>query len=208
MDTITNHILIDILSSCKNEMDYIIIRIILNSCAVLLGCKPASTVTFANQYTPYNTFSLWDRYKEVIIKNSRLSFYELHKSEKFHLILTYDYNKLNHILNECDITMFLGKLGYRESSSIENKLNILKEKYDSKIPHEIGVFLGLPLKDVRGFMGDTSLKYSCSQGWKIYNDKEPSISLFKQYELCKKGIIHILEGSKNPLKILQDYPVI
>ena len=40
------------------------------------------------------------------------------------------------------------------------------------VPHEIGIVLGYPLKDVAGFMGISRREFSCQGPWKIYGNPE------------------------------------
>ena len=50
-------------------------------------------------------------------------------------------------------------------------------------PHEIGLFLGYPPEDVRGFIRDpTVCKYSGC--WKVYGDVNAARSLFEAYRRC------------------------
>lgn len=53
------------------------------------------------------------------------------------------------------------------------------------IPHEIGIALGYPMKDVWGFMGITSEPCSGSCGWRIFGDPEPSLKKKLRYERAR-----------------------
>lgn len=53
------------------------------------------------------------------------------------------------------------------------------------IPHEIGIALGYPLKDVWGFMGISADHCSGSCGWRIFGDPEPSIKRKQRYEKAR-----------------------
>ncbi|MCF8382025.1 MAG: DUF3793 family protein [Chlorobium sp.] len=53
------------------------------------------------------------------------------------------------------------------------------------IPHEIGIALGYPLKDVWGFMGISTDSCSGSCGWKIFGDPEPSMRKKRRYEKAR-----------------------
>ncbi len=46
-----------------------------------------------------------------------------------------------------------------------------------EIPHEIGLALGYPVKDVLGYMGLQSLTCTGCCGWRIYGDPTPSLAM-------------------------------
>ncbi len=63
------------------------------------------------------------------------------------------------------------------------------------IPHEIGIALGYPMKDVWGFMGITSDPCSGTCGWRIFGDPEPSIRMKARYEQARLLASEYLEAA-------------
>ena len=66
------------------------------------------------------------------------------------------------------------------------------------IPHEVGVFIGYPVKDVRGFIhgGDKAQVERAS--WQVFGDPAESISRMERYreaEARAKRIINFKEGN-------------
>jgi hypothetical protein len=55
---------------------------------------------------------------------------------------------------------------------------------DMKFPHEIGVFLGYPLQDVKGFIENNGRNSKYTGLWKVYGDKAASIRMFEKYRKC------------------------
>ncbi|KPU44064.1 hypothetical protein OXPF_22300 [Oxobacter pfennigii] len=200
------HKLLFLTTELDDSINHLAQIIVLNSCAVLLGTKPACTITFSSMHKS-NTLELWNRHKEIVINNSKLTFYELYAGESFTVMLLYDEDKLNLKLNDGQSQFFLGSLGYDLNLSLDEKLLILKEKFKIGLPHEMGIFLGIPLKDVMGFTGYIPLPKLCNLGWVIYGSLEPSISLYKHYKICKTVMIELLLSDINPLDILNKYPV-
>ena len=41
-----------------------------------------------------------------------------------------------------------------------------------EFPHEIGLFLGYPLEDVKGFIENSAEGYKCVGCWKVYGDEQ------------------------------------
>lgn len=55
---------------------------------------------------------------------------------------------------------------------------------DADFPHEVGLFLGYPPADVRGFMENPCGGYKCTGCWKVYEDPEAAEKLFRKYKRC------------------------
>ena len=53
----------------------------------------------------------------------------------------------------------------------------------SGFPHEIGLFLGYPAEDVRGFIEEKE-SFKCVGAWKVYGDAEAAQKRFTQFEKC------------------------
>lgn len=69
------------------------------------------------------------------------------------LVYVYHAEQLRKLLFSCEVRMFLRSFGY-EYGSVAEAIGQLKGRMSGKFPHEIGVFLGYPLSDVRGFIDD------------------------------------------------------
>jgi hypothetical protein len=63
------------------------------------------------------------------------------------------------------------------------------------IPHEIGIALGYPMKDVWGFMGITSDPCSGTCGWRIFGNPESSIRKKARYQSARILASQYLEAA-------------
>jgi hypothetical protein len=61
-----------------------------------------------------------------------------------------------------------------------------------KIPDEIGIFLGYPLKDVMGFIGHASLKLTKVNGWRVYGDPRISDEKHNDFRKAKEYVNGLL----------------
>ena len=52
-------------------------------------------------------------------------------------------------------------------------------------PHEIGLFLGYPIEDVRGFIEQGGKDCKLSGYWKVYGDVQAARRLFRQFDRCR-----------------------
>lgn len=64
-----------------------------------------------------------------------------------------------------------------------NKL-ISKLRSKNDFPHEIGLFLGYPLEDVKGFVENKAGCSKCSGCWKVYGNEQETMELFEKYQKC------------------------
>ena len=56
----------------------------------------------------------------------------------------------------------------------------------AEFPHEIGLFLGYPPEDVRGFMENCACGQKCTGCWKVYGDEKAAQKRFDQYKKCTR----------------------
>ena len=114
------------------------------------------------------------------------------------LIYVYRPNKLKQDLEDCLARQLLTDLGYPVACSqrcIVRLVERIREK--SSFPHEIGLFLGYPPEDVRGFMEDGADKYKCTGCWKVYGNEESAKVLFARYKKCTKVYYEQWTGGKS-----------
>lgn len=76
---------------------------------------------------------------------------------------------------------------FKESYAVTNLIERVKNS--DEFPHEIGLFLGYPSKDVKGFIEDGSRACKYCGIWKVYDDVESAIKAFNKFEKCKKVYI-------------------
>jgi hypothetical protein len=57
---------------------------------------------------------------------------------------------------------------------------------NGQIPHEIGLALGYPVKDVLGYMGLESSPCTGLCGWRIYGDRDPSLRKSREFRRARQ----------------------
>lgn len=102
------------------------------------------------------------------------------------LILVYREKKLVNVLENENIQQFLKEYDY-EDFDIENCIEKLKKHLIyADFPHEIGIFLGYPLEDVKAFIKYKGMGYKYVGCWKVYTNEEEAINMFSKFEKCSK----------------------
>ena len=135
-----------------------------------------------------------DLYREIEELNKRFPnfcFYILKKDKNKVLILIYRKRILELKLSEKSNKEFLENLGY-DVSSIDSMLLCLKERIkNDDFPHEIGVFLGYDLNDIKSFMENRKCIYTGY--WKVYSNLDEKKKLFNRYTKCKNCVIKMID---------------
>lgn len=103
------------------------------------------------------------------------------------LIYAYRPSMLSKDLQHHDAFVLLQRSGYTGRTP-ECCLVQLVQKLSSsdEFPHEIGLFLGYPPKDVCGFIENKAKGYKCTGEWKVYTDADMAQKLFAKYRKCTK----------------------
>ncbi len=121
-----------------------------------------------------------------LLNKKGLFFQILRLRDGMALIYVYRKNKLQEILNIGDIQAFLSTYGYA-TMDIETCIEILKSHLlYADFPHEIGVFLGYPLADVKAFIENKGRGHKCLGCWKVYTNEKEAKELFCKFEKCTR----------------------
>lgn len=109
-------------------------------------------------------------------------------STKYAWLYTFRPENLTNIMREQSVIKFLSSFGYDTSSigTLLNSLRVRLSKYHEKenFPHEIGIFLGYPIKDVISFYNNKGKNYLLSGPWKVYHDVCSAKCIFEKHRKC------------------------
>ena len=88
-------------------------------------------------------------------------------------------------LADAESVRILKEAGYRQLA-YPYCLTELGRRLNAKngFPHEIGLFLGYPPEDVRGFIENHAQNYKFIGYWKVYGDEEKARRTFEKYKKC------------------------
>ena len=101
------------------------------------------------------------------------------------LLYLYRPSSLRRDFATAEVAMLLRQYGYAvdDAEQCICRLCTRLEGADS-FPHEIGLFLGYPAEDVRGFIENRDAGCKCVGTWKVYGDETAARKRFAQYEKC------------------------
>lgn len=105
------------------------------------------------------------------------------KKNKCYLLYLYRQNALEDIFNDTQFRSFLISMGYDTQSCFIQQLAYRLQMRED-FPHEIGIFLGYPLEDVKGFVENKGRNFTCCGYWKVYGNPEAANRCFQRYRKC------------------------
>lgn len=154
----------------------------------LMGIKTGNMFSFA--YTSAVTLREDIREMNRRLKDKGLRVLPLKITQKNALIYVYRPKKLQTDLDNDIARKLLSNKGYtffRGENCVVKLIERIR-KSDS-FPHEIGLFLGYPPEDVKGFIEQGARGCKFTGVWKVYSDENKAKALFEQYKKCTEDNI-------------------
>ncbi|MGL5714769.1 MAG: DUF3793 family protein [Paraclostridium sp.] len=180
--------------SCKNRMDSSYIKWILELLGpVILGSKPSEILNISSRD---NEKDIKIRDIDNFFKNcSKLSYEIIYKEDNSIRVLFINKESLSKTLENKKCINFLKFIGYPKEYQIGTYVDTLREKLiEGDFPHEIGIFLGYPLKDVVGFMGYGNYKFNNTKYWKVYGDPKVSEKVYNNFLEDRQTMRYIISN--------------
>lgn len=120
------------------------------------------------------------------------------------LVMVYREKMLSRVLAQAEARLFLAQYGYRYGADINDMLAYLGSRFNSAddFPHEVGVFLGYPLADIKGFIKNPAGYKYCGV-WKVYSNVEECKKLFMIYKKCANRILCRMEAGHELTQIFK-----
>lgn len=142
---------------------------------------------FSVNFNDYNFLLHQLNELEKILRNSNIKIKIINQKENSALIYLYRDEMLQAEINSQDVKDFLCEYGYSDFN-----INEILVKLDERIsnssdfPHEIGIFLGYPLADVKDFIINKGKNYNVSGYWKVYSNTTECLKKFDLFDKCSK----------------------
>ncbi len=119
------------------------------------------------------------------------------------LLLVYHRKLLRQRLSEKGVRWALAGFGYPEHGEAYEMLSCLLGRLegDGEFPHEIGLFLGYPVKDVLGFVSNKGAGCKLCGYWKVYGDVEAARREFLKLSRVCRAVTTKVEQGEPLLKV-------
>ena len=110
------------------------------------------------------------------------------------LLYIYRPGRLQNDLNMEDARDILARFGY-DASNHEDCIRRLSDRIHEcdEFPHEVGLFLGYPPEDVKGFIEFRGRNSKTSGYWKVYGDVNRARKQFNRFSKCTGVYLKCLE---------------
>ena len=111
------------------------------------------------------------------------------------LLYMYRPEKLARDLDHRQAQPILSEAGYENfdcGACIRRLIRRLRES--GEFPHEVGLFLGYPPEDVRGFIENRAQNYKFAGDWKVYGDADRARRTFAAYKKCTQCYCRALDA--------------
>ncbi len=147
---------------------------------VYLGIKPAEILNVSKE-----------RFNKCTLLKNKLKFKVISINNGSYKLFVYSEKELYQTLNKKTVIKYMSRLGYSNCFDLDKYVDTLISKIRSheEFPHEIGFFLGYPIKDVLGFMGLVNLPLNQGMGWKVYGNLEMSLKYYEEVKTTKDSIL-------------------
>lgn len=114
------------------------------------------------------------------------------------LIYVYRPSYLSKDLSESMAEDILNSLGYGGKTPERCIGELMKRLRQSEnFPHEIGLFLGYPPEDVKGFIDNKASGSKCTGYWKVYGDETAAKKIFARYRKCTAIYSKLFAGGRS-----------
>ncbi len=173
--------------------------LLVKTAAVRRGVKPAELLRVRHCYSGVNSEGLRVcLYRSDIYVILGLDYVELKVEAESSLVLFYNPAALERTLAEKFSRRWLARLGYGQDWTTAEMLEELKRRAATcLIPHEVGLFIGYPLKDVVGFMERIpSTPVHNTTCWRVYGNADESLRRMSAYRREEASAIEVLDRAK------------
>ena len=176
--------------------------LLVKTAAVRQGVKPAELLRVRHCYSGVNAEGLRVcLYRSDIYGILGLDYVELKVEEESSLVLFYNPAVLEATLAERRNRRWLVRMGYPGTDAAGATLpqmlaHLVRRAAACDLPHEVGVFIGYPLKDVAGFMRRIPSTPVHNGAWRVYGGAEESLARMKLYARAEAEAETILQSAE------------
>ena len=170
---------------------------------MLTGLRPACLLSF--QKSRFEDFEGMLASYMPCFRCKGISVFRLSEGREFVLLLFYRAEPLARFLQQPEAQRLLQEMGYKEGETLAEMLDFLHARMEMRksFPHEVGIFLGYPPADVRGFIENRGQGFACAGYWKVYSNEARARRLFALYSECSHAFCTRLERGESFRELVQ-----
>lgn len=168
---------------------------------VLAGIKTSNLITCCRAWYP-DLPKMLDTYRQAFGSRG-ICFRILCTCDYRFLLFVYRPERLLKDLENTEVRALLEGYGYPMEQGLDALLEHLSNRIvnNEQFPHEIGLFLGYPVEDVKGFIEQKGKGCKFSGYWKVYGDEQAARHLFHQFDCCRDTVRNYIERGMTILEL-------
>lgn len=175
---------------CGGYRESLLKFLLVKTAPVMLKVRPAVLLRLTTKCVKSNAFRHYDQFclhQEEIISKIGTDFMIMQNNGSDIQVMFFDRTELKRTLGQTKIKEYLRECGYDITASPDECLAELRQRFcKAEFPHEIGLFLGYPLKDVRGFIEKRNEAMSFPRAlWRIFGDPAESLRRMRMYRFAE-----------------------
>ena len=185
----------------QNNTEWLNEQIAVQCAPLLAGLKPSNLLIIPMGMEAVLRHSL---------RGTRIAMYLLSEYDGKQVFLLYKVKELIVYLTEQNVQRLLLDLGY-EGGELYSLLQRVSKKYTAHkqekeaFPHELGLLLGYPAVDVKGFMEQGGKNFLYSGYWKVYGNVRETVLLFKEFGRAKEHVVRLVKQGYSIAEIMAMY---
>lgn len=177
-------------------------RMLANFCSPVMMHEKVSNLFSVSKFEMPEINQIIKKYNGIL-NSYDLNMSKICECDNRVLIMVYNKSLLNVHFNDTEVIEILSRFGYSNLKTPEDYIGKLKSRIKvNNFPHEIGIFLGYPIKDVQGFIENKGQNYKYCGYWKVYNNVVSAKILFSSYDNMRKVISNRLDCGESIENIL------
>ena len=190
----------------KSLLRFLLRFLLLKTAAVRRGIKPGELLRVKHCFTektPSGEPACLHR--RDILSILELDYIELLVERESSLVLFYHTKAMEQALRDPANRAILTRCGYPSDADAGRMLAELKGRFlpGHTMPHEVGVFLGYPAKDVAGFMAHLPRTPVAHGRWAVCGDAGESLARMTQYRRIEAAAERVLNVCGDPRTFLE-----
>ena len=131
-----------------------------------------------------------------LLEDAEFRCFILYQGDLKIVLLLYSACQLEDYLERKEVRRILLRQGY-EDGSFQELLRTFAVRYEAymqgkrRFPHEMGLFLGYPAEDVKGFIENKGQNALCAGYWKVYENAPKKMYLFQKFDQARDALIRL-----------------
>ncbi len=197
---------VDLIDRFPSPRECLAAFVVSSAAEVIAGVKPANLIRIIKRTLPCGRcmHHLWHEHGAGLLKESSLQVVTLRSDPEGVLLLFYRPELLEKRLAGRTMQSFLQGRGYPQPLTLAAALAHLQKSCSiNDSPDEVGMFLGYPCKDVRGFIARKGVPWNGRCLWRVYGPPRRSLRLYQRFCDERRAVNRLLLSGSGPMRLLE-----